>query len=314
MRVPGAKLMRHSVHWLLSRFQPGALILGYHSISDARSDPHSLHVPISHFVEQLEVLCRRARPMQLHQLLTGLYSRNLPKRAVAITFDDGYADMLHLVLPLLERFEVPATVFVTTGYLGREFWWHELDRLLLRWAAAPQPLPKWVSTGVKHNHERIYRCYYDHVAGLGPEEREAALAQLRTWAGADPNQAPVYRCLDAREVTQLAQSDLITVGAHSVTHPMLAAQPIEQQRWEIQESRAHLQALTTRSVTFFSYPHGSASAASRRLLAEADFVGACGSSGTVASSGSDPFELPRYWVPNWDGDKFGQWLDRWLCR
>ncbi len=59
---------------------------------------------------------------------------------MAITFDDGYVDVLATALPLLERFDLPATVFLATGWLGssRRFWWHDLARVVL----PARPLPE----------------------------------------------------------------------------------------------------------------------------------------------------------------------------
>ena len=66
---------------------------------------------------------------------------DVPSAGVVVTFDDGYADNFHNAKPLLERYEIPATVFVTTGYLQdqREFWWDELERILLQ----PGTLPRF---------------------------------------------------------------------------------------------------------------------------------------------------------------------------
>jgi peptidoglycan/xylan/chitin deacetylase (PgdA/CDA1 family) len=61
---------------------------------------------------------------------------------VVVTFDDGYADNLHHAKPLLERYGIPATVFVTSDYIGQEheFWGDKLERLLLQPGALPQTL------------------------------------------------------------------------------------------------------------------------------------------------------------------------------
>lgn len=313
MRLPGAKWLRHAAHWLHSRFVGGALILGYHSIGHAEFDPHSLHVRPSHFAEHLEVLVRHARPVALGRVVTGRHGDCLPPRAVAITFDDGYADALHVVLPLLERYGVPATVFVTTGTLGQEFWWHELARLLLgRSAVHPAQLPGYLGPKVDGVPEQTHQRYYHRLASLIPEQRETVLGELRALATSSPGEARSIRCLTSTELSQLAQSELITIGAHSVSHARLATLPLERQRREISDSRACLQALSTHPVTLFSYPHGSTTAATRSLVAEAGFEAACGSNLGVAWSGSDAFDLPRFWIPDWDGDQFGRWLGRWL--
>ena len=123
MRTPGVKTLRKAARWLRSRYSPGALILGYHRVAHVHSDPHGLCVSPQHFEEQLAVLRREARPIALGELLRGLQEGHVPARAIAVTFDDGYADVLAQAQPLLERYEIPATVFVVSGCLGGSFWW-----------------------------------------------------------------------------------------------------------------------------------------------------------------------------------------------
>ncbi|MFY9558249.1 MAG: polysaccharide deacetylase family protein, partial [Blastocatellia bacterium] len=104
------------------------LILLYHRVGDADSDPWQLAVTPQHFDEQLQVLRKYAWPLSLRELSTA-HGRNWhPGRRVVITFDDGYADNLTAAKPLLEKHDIPATVFIATGYTGadREFWWDEL--------------------------------------------------------------------------------------------------------------------------------------------------------------------------------------------
>ncbi len=99
------------------------VILRYHRVADLESDPHGLAVAPGFFAEHLEVLRGRYHPLALRALVGALRSGSLPPHAVVLTFDDGYADNLDVARPQLERQDIPATVFITTGYVdgGPEF-------------------------------------------------------------------------------------------------------------------------------------------------------------------------------------------------
>jgi len=140
MRIPGLKHLKQSARWLRSRLTKGALILGYHRIVETSQDPYRISVTPQHFAEQLKILRQYAHPMPLMDLVQALQDGNLPPRAVAITIDDGYADNLYKAKPLLEHYQVPATIFVTTGFMGREFWWDELERIFLSTRLLPDRL------------------------------------------------------------------------------------------------------------------------------------------------------------------------------
>src|SRR5262245_22040769 len=105
-----------------------ALILMYHRVAEPPMDPWYLSVSPRHFAEQLDVLRQHARLLRVDQLSRALRDGDVPDRSVVVTFDDGYADNLRTAKSLLELYNVPATVFLTTGYIGqdREFWWDEL--------------------------------------------------------------------------------------------------------------------------------------------------------------------------------------------
>src|SRR5205814_7651707 len=118
------------------------LVLLYHRIVELRSEPWNLSVAPRRFEEQMEALRAVASPVALARIVRALGGGEIPDRAVAITFDDGYADNQAAALPVLERHGVPATVFVTTGFVGQplEMWWDQLERILL----LPGTLPRSV--------------------------------------------------------------------------------------------------------------------------------------------------------------------------
>jgi peptidoglycan/xylan/chitin deacetylase (PgdA/CDA1 family) len=314
-----------SVRWLRSRFTGGALVLGYHRIAEPAWDPYELCVAPHRFAQQLEILRNHTNPVPLPELIRALVNDNLPPRTVAVTFDDGYADVLTHAKPLLERYRIPATVFVATDYLGREFWWDELARLL----QPPSPLPTQLSvaagkTAIEWSQDRTGRgdprtalllALCDGLRPLPEEERLQAMEQVRDCLspGSDGGKTNP-RPMTADEVLELGTDGLVQIGSHTASHPVLAALPLAEQRMEIQGSKASLETLIQRPVTSFSYPNGSATKQTSRLVREAGFSCACASQWDVARPGSDRFRLPRFWIPDLAGGGFHRWLNRWLQR
>jgi len=302
MRVPGVKTVRRFGRWLRSRVGGGALILGYHRVADEPDDPFALAVSPRHFAEQLEVLARHARVLRLQDLARALRQGEPVRRAVVLTFDDGYADNLHAAQPLLARQGMPATLFVASGYLGGSFWWEELATLAIGGSARPGAARR-----------QMLQSIHCQLMTRGAEERAERLRQLRDEAGEPGLAPPGGRPLLPDELMRLAAGGLFEVGAHTVSHPALATLPTAEQERELRESKRCLEELTGAPVRSVSYPNGSADAATVRLAREAGFSCACGSWNNVARPGSDLFHLPRFWVPNVDGERFGRWLRRWLA-
>ena len=318
------------------------LILLYHRVTELRSDPWSLGVAPRHFAEHLDIVRQHAHPIKLQQLSEGLLNGNLPNRSVVITFDDGYADNLYNAKPLLERYDVPATAFLTTGYIGhdREFWWDELDRLLLQPGTLPKVLSLSVDGGAyrwklgkathysedaaKHPYRgkvwryafdsryRLYRSLWELLHHLTEEERQKVLDELLVWAEAEPAVRPTHRPLSLEEVVVLAQGDLVEVGAHTVTHPALPTLPAASQRHEILESKAQLEQILGRRVYSFAYPYGSISAETVSIVREAGFARACSSVADIDRRSVDRFRLPRIEVAGWDGETFDRQFSRWF--
>ena len=137
MRFRGA--LRRLRKVVRRRFTRRGIILMYHRVASDVADPWRLCVSPENFAEHMDVLRRFYQPVRLNQLAGRRAVRN---RMVAVTFDDGYADNLHAALPILQRNAIPATFFLTSGILGvqREFWWDELERLLMRRESLPRTL------------------------------------------------------------------------------------------------------------------------------------------------------------------------------
>jgi len=121
--------------------------------------------------------------------------------------------------------------------------------------------------------------------------------------------------LSETELEQLTQDDLIEIGAHTITHPLLSAETPEIQQREILGSKTKLESILNRPITTFSYPFGA-----RRdytpdtvaIVRDAGFQYACSNFPAPITTGVDPFQLPRVLVRNWPAQEFRSRLTQWL--
>jgi peptidoglycan/xylan/chitin deacetylase (PgdA/CDA1 family) len=262
-------------------------VLVYHRIADLDADPMGLAVRPRHWAQQLEVLrSREVAPLE------DVVARRAAAGALAVTFDDGYADNL-----LLREAGIPITVFIATGHVeeGRPFWW---DRV----------------TAACRDREGDLVTVEDRAFILG----DAARRHLAAWlqprpateieAVLDALAAPATdRPLTLEELRDLARH--VTIGAHTRTHRSLRHATREEQRREVQRSRDDLADWLGTSPTAFAYPFGVPGEAfdevSKAVVREAGFAVA------VQNAGGDPgdrFAVPRRAVPDIDGEAFERWL------
>ena len=283
---------------MLRRLRSRSLVLLYHRVAEAQTDPWDLCVSPAHFEEHLEVL-RKFKRTRLDQIA--------PRRwrpSVSITFDDGYADNLHAAARLLKRYDTPATFFIATGYVGgsREFWWDQLARIVF--ASEPED-----------TREDLHLSLYRQLQPLPDKVRSEKIEQLAISRGMDAAAPANHRALTSDELRTLASDDLFEIGAHTVTHPLLSSQPVDEQRAELNNSKEWLEEFLNRPVSSFSYPYGGSqhySADTVRLAREAGFSRACTTTHRPVCSGDQPWEWGRIHVPNLDGDSFQQLLSQFI--
>jgi len=314
-----ARFFAKTLRLLGGNRRPRALILLYHRVTELAADPFRLAVTPRHFEEHLEVLLNLGPPLRLADLVARLKTDEIPDRAWAITFDDGYADNLHNALPILENHRVPATFFLTSGYIGEpvEFWWDDLDRMLVDSRSLPAVLeldsgghchrwnPDATAAAQTSDRQVVYRAVYQLLRPLPHPQRRLLLDRLATQVGVGTAARPTHRVMTADEVARLGRNPWVDIGAHTVTHPWLISLPLAAQRTEILDSRTRLETLTGRPVAGFSYTHGSPhdySAATVQLVRDAGYAFACSValSARPVSAGDDCFQLPRTMVPDLD--------------
>lgn len=328
---------------LKRRLTARGLILIYHRVTEAPGDPWRLCVTPEHFADQLEMLRGLGlRIVPVRQLAQEVAAGAPARGSIAVSFDDGYSDNLHLARPLLERFDVPATLFATSGYIGScdEFWWDVLERIFLepgelppvlelaingqtyRWEfgndaklalGRSDALREWApfkpSPTVRH---RVHDELWELLVRCAPAERGRIIAHLLDWAGLPRTARETHRTLTEEELRRLARDDLVEIGAHSINHPGLGAmsKPVREQ--EITGSKAQLETILGKPVRGFSYPQGRSSLEVQEEARHAGYDYACGSVYEAVTARSPVFHLPRVSARDWDGPQLRAMIARHL--
>ncbi len=341
-------LYRHFLPAVLPRSAastPRALILTYHRVENLESDPQMLCVTPECFAQQMYVLRKHFRVVSLTHLVNQIKSGGDISGMVAVSFDDGYADNLLLAKPVLEQHEIPATAFIASDYIGGQatFWWDELEAIFLDKQSLPQKLRlvvdgqrySWDFAGdalrasdeekpgawhvgcetIPSRRHRAYQTLHQVLYTRASEEREALLDKLRAWSGLHPHARQSHRTMTQEELSRLAASPLIEIGAHTATHPALSMLTPQQQGIEIRSGKSRLEQMIGRETTSFAYPYGSLTSfndTSSKLVREAGFALACTTFCDSVRLGCDTYQLPRLPARNWNGDDFERYLSGWM--
>lgn len=337
-------LWQRTTRQLRQRWAPGALVLAYHRLHADGCDPWSLGVSLENFRAHLEIIRKHAHPASLDELARSMREGKRLPRGIVITFDDGYSDNLTHALPLLARFEIPATVFIISAYLDQqqEFWWDELEQLLLHPGRLPATLAlnfgghthcwplegvaEWTTADARRHASWLaggddgptlrHRAFVElnrHLGALGEGERQAVMDQLRSLAVMQrPGPRKGYRPLTSRELQDLDRSEWMDIGVHTRTHPQLDGMPIEHQREEILGCKNDLQALLQRPVKTMAYPYGRRAPVTPDLVQSLGFDCACTVEPGEVRADTDPFQINRVVVCNWSGDEFAHRLGAWM--
>ncbi len=292
-----------------------AVILAYHRVSPAGdAAPRSIPAPV--FRAQMAYLRKHCRPMPLVQLADAVRDADVPDRAVAVTFDDGYLDLLTEAVPILLECEVPATAFVTSEgeEPGYEFWWDLVGRafapgralpgeLILPTAGIHEPLPTGLPARAAAR-QRVTEILYS----LPEAPRKRLERELAEWSGVQPGLERIA-ILDLEGIARLAATPGISIGAHGARHLCLPLHSEDVQRREVEENKRLLEGIAGCPVDAFAYPFGERRPATVRIVRESGFTVGVTVAPGVATAGMPPLLLPRCEVPPGDGTDFEAWLE-----
>jgi peptidoglycan/xylan/chitin deacetylase (PgdA/CDA1 family) len=231
-------------------------VLVYHRVGYEGLDTRRLSITKKAFEKQLIYLKEKYSVIRSDE---DWEKREEP--AVVLTFDDGYCDFYSNVLPLLNKYHIPATVFITTGGIDEpqfELWGDRMERLLF-YANPGIDLfsfqEKEYSLSEEYRMSTLYSMR-EILKNSDQKERNNMLDELERILEPTIGPRESHRIMTGKEVQECAESPFVTIGAHTISHCCLSFEKEDIQEFEIQGSKERLEEITGRCVDVFAYPYG----------------------------------------------------------
>lgn len=211
------------------------------------------------FSLQLRYLKDHFRIVSVKDAVQMISEKSVNERCCAVTFDDGYRDNFEIASPLLKEHVVPATFFITYEAIETgQFGWGAFDRTILSYPGPKLDLSAWgvgeYLLGNQGQREQAVITLHRLLKKQADSVKKDVIAHVVSAYG--DNEVPERVMMNWDEVRRLAKDDLFTIGAHTVTHPILSRISHDQAMVEIMECKQLLQDKVEQSIDLFAYPNG----------------------------------------------------------
>ena len=244
------------------------LVLMYHRINDEIGQKLAgLTVSVANFEEQLQYFKKHFQIVRLEEDWT-----SLKKTGLVLTFDDGYADNLWNALPLLEKYGIPATLFITTlnSNTTDEFWW---DRLVFDYYAASVFFFMPGFEGKTSKKDYTYDSCVEIVSKLKNEDRNKWFLEFELINNISYKSRQAYRSLTQAELKLASEHPLISIGLHTHHHYALGDLSFKEQKEELLLSINQLEKMVSNDIKYLALPFGSYNKDTLVIAEEVGFKG-----------------------------------------
>ncbi len=328
---------------LKKRFTKRAIVLMYHRISEPDIDPWELAVSPSNFEQQLQLLKRNFKLCSIPDIVTNLQKARIRENCVALTFDDGYLDNFVNAMPLLEKYNIPATFFIPTGKLDeqKKFWWDRLADLIMRTAKLPSTFninfgeqsfsfsikgETFLNDAINQAHSRwvipadpptkrstLFQKLWQMMQPLPPQEIDGLLNLIEAWAGKNNvPEDPQLVIMTKDQLKLLAGKNLFNIGLHTVNHMALSYHSKEIQEREILQNQKHLKQIINKTVTTIAYPYGEYNNETLLVAEKLGLQAGFTVEYNPVFANSSQLHLGRFNVKNWSAKEFEEKLKKWV--
>jgi peptidoglycan/xylan/chitin deacetylase (PgdA/CDA1 family) len=311
--------------WWRLRLPPDrAVILLYHHVAGGADgaqgawSPFQRGISRSNFAHQMQFLRKAMTPISLPDLVTAIRNgKSLPPRAVVVTFDDGYLDNFAVAYPILKEYGIPATIFVSTGFIdtAQSFWWDQVYAMLQSLDASAV-FDGGRITGILGIRDKVLPFYplttpasrmqaaeavINAVRTLPSTTREASLARLRAELGRESETGMESPSLVTwAQLREMSQNG-VAVESHTHTHPILGVTDADAVEKEFVTSKRLIEKHLGQAVDGVAYPDGREGTYNTCTMKIAQAVGfrfGCIAQSKTVEPGSDLFALGRLPVGN----------------
>jgi peptidoglycan/xylan/chitin deacetylase (PgdA/CDA1 family) len=282
----------------------GAVLMYHRVLSDSIvekdvSPLSGLAISETLFKKQMNYLKKKYKIVSMDQMAEHLLSPS-KEFVVAITFDDGYKDNLTHALPILELYNIPATIYITTRFPQGDtsLWWYELwDYLLIVdkiEIVYGNLLRSWNTT----SHKDKITCYQELISLVMPLPYHDQLILLNIITNKSLRKQYIELCLNWKDIQFLDKHDLITIGAHTHTHPNLSSLSEKEAFNDMFNSKEILEKELMHPILHFAYPFGKEDTTKQRELMLAQ---QCGFITAVTNQNNqlyapNMYEIPRIYI------------------
>lgn len=275
-----------------------AAIIMYHRIGVNKHEWSQPALSLPAFERHLAHLRRYFQVIPLQELAERVRQRELPDRYAVITVDDGYKDFYQHAYPLLRKYNLPATIFVTAGHIDSDelFRWDKIRYYITYSRRTAIELPGVGTININGQMQKQQACEFliKKIEELDGRQSQSLIQQLREEVGvAEPNGVARELILDWKEVSRMATGG-IEIGAHTMTHPILTKIPLQEAEQEITLSKKEIENRLQRPVLSFAYPNGIYDSDIKSVVRRSGFKSAVIIGERLVSCQDNPYELPRF--------------------
>lgn len=285
---------------LKPRKTPTARIVYYHHVCDEQ-DPFFPATPVEIFEQEMRIVAKNYRVVSLDEAVRRLTEGGPPEPVVVITFDDGYLDNYEIAFPILQRYGLTATIFLTTGAVdtGEPLWF---DRLSLAVKKSPHQhvdleldLPRrfWLRNDGEKLRSRDQ--LYTYFRGLPEADKRDRLQDVIARLGGKDEGERNGRMLSWDQI-RLLRKQGIGFGGHTVTHPFVSRLSQSDACWEAGECKRRIEEELQAPVEHFAYPSGrdmDFSPWNKEVVKSAGYKSAVSTIWGINDPATDPLELRR---------------------